>query len=171
MTTVRLKRIYRRYKALRTICFILSVEAAVAPSVLAAIKVAPVLKDTGSRWGLAGYAVIILVLAGLIIWRGLSKKYAHKLPWALSVSILSWGLVALLTSLQRIISQALYISIAFAIGATVALVLSVLCDLFSTLAANVREELKIQRIREGAKDSAKDDEDTKEGVDNGDVGR
>ena len=142
---------------LRAACFVLSVLSASVPGVIAAIKVAPVLKDTGSRRGLAAYAVILLMISGLIIWRGLSKKYAHKLPWALSVSILSWGLVVLLTSLQRIISEALYISLAFAMGATVALMLSALCDLCGILAANVREEIKIQRI--------------KEGTDNGNVGR
>ena len=139
---------YRRLKLLQWFCFILSVASATVPPFVAALKVAPVLKDAGSKWGLAGYAVFVLAIAGLIVWRGLSKKYASKLPWAMSVAILAWGLAALLFSLQKIIDEALYISFMFAIGASVAFVLSCLTDLFKTIAAQVREEWKIQKIKE-----------------------
>lgn len=139
---------YRRLKLLQWSCFILSIISATVPPFVAALKVAPILKDAGSKWGLAGYAVFILAIAGIIVWRGLSKKYAHKLPWALSVGILAWGLTALLFSLQRIIDEALYIAFVFALGASVAFVLSCLTDLFKALSAQVREEWKIQKMKE-----------------------
>lgn len=146
--TARLTRLRRRYKILKWVCLLSSLISAIVPGTLAAIKVAPKLKDAGSRWGLAGYAVIILCIAGLIIWRALSKKYASKLPWALSPTILMWALVAMLFALRKIIDEALLITLVFAIGMSVAFVLSFLTDLFGTLAGQADEELKIQRIKE-----------------------
>ena len=143
-----LQRKYRLYKFTQWGCFFASIISATVPPIAAAINVAPALKDNTSKLVLAGYAVFILVLVGLIVWRGLSKKLAHKIPWALGVGILAWGLTALLFSLQKIIDNALYIAFMFAIGATVAFVLSIIADLFKMLAAHVKEEWMIQRIKE-----------------------
>jgi Na+/melibiose symporter-like transporter len=145
---LKLQRKYRRLKLLRWSCFILSIISATVPPFAAALKVAKIIPDKAGKWGLAGYAVAILSIAGLIVWRGLSKKYAAKLPWALGVCILAWGLAALLFSLRNIIDEAVYISFVFAIGASVAFVLSLLTDLFDALAAHVREDYKIQKLKE-----------------------
>ena len=83
----RLTRLRRRYKLLKWLCLISSLISAIVPGMAAAIKVAPSLKDTGSKWGLAGYAVVIVCIAALIIWRALSKTYANNLPWALNATI------------------------------------------------------------------------------------
>ena len=144
----RLTRQFRRYKLLWLACLILSVVSAIAPGVVAAIKVAPALKDSGSKWGLAGYAVVIICIAALVVWRALSKKYASKLPWALSAMIWMWALTAVLFALQKIIDEALLITFVFAIGASVAVVLSCLTDLFGALAKQTGEELKIRKIKE-----------------------
>lgn len=144
----RLTRLRRRYKLLGAACFVLSLISAIVPGTVAAIKVAPKLKDTGSRWGLAGYAIVIVCIAGLIVWRALSKKYASKLPWALSATIWMWALTAVLFALQKIIDEALLLTFVFAIGASVAFVLSSLTDLFKMLEKQVSEDLKIQKIKE-----------------------
>ena len=73
---VRLTRLRRRYSLLKWLCLIFSLISAIVPGTAAAIKVAPSLKDVGSRLGLAGYALVIVGIAALIIWRALSKKYA-----------------------------------------------------------------------------------------------
>jgi Na+/melibiose symporter-like transporter len=121
---------------------------ATVPGAVAAIKVAPSLKDTGSKWGLAGYALVIVGIAALIIWRALSKKYASKLPWALSAMIWMWALAGVLFALKKIIEEAALISFVFAIGASVAFVLSSLTDLFKMLEKQVSEDLKIAKIKE-----------------------
>ena len=143
----RLTRLRRRYKVLKIACFVLSIISAVAPGVVAAIKVAPKLKDVGSRLGLAGYAVVIICIAGMIIWGALSKKYASKLPWALSAMIRMWALDAVLFALQKIIDEAVLITLVFAIGTSIAFVLSSLTDLFKMLEKQVSEDLKIQKIK------------------------
>ena len=144
----RLTRLRRRYKLLKWLCLISSLISATVPGVAAAIKVAPSLKDTGSRWGLAGYALVIVGIAALIIWRALSKKYASKLPWALSAMIWMWALAGVLFALKKIIEEAALISFVFAIGASVAFVLSSLTDLFKMLEKQVSEDLKIAKIKE-----------------------
>lgn len=145
---VRLTRLRRRYSLLKWLCLISSLIAATVPGAMAAIKVAPSLKDTGSKWGLAGYALVIVGIAALIIWRALSKKYASKLPWALSAMIWMWALAGVLFALKKIIEEAALISFVFAIGASVAFVLSSLTDLFKTLEKQVSEDLKIAKIKE-----------------------
>jgi Na+/melibiose symporter-like transporter len=145
---IKLQRKYRRYKLLRWSCLILSIISATVPPFTAALQVAKIIPDKAGKWGLAGYAVFVLAIAALIVWRGLSKKYAPKLPWALGVAILAWGLAAFLFSMRKVIDEAVYISFVFALGASGALVLSFLSDLFNTLATQVREEYKIQKIKE-----------------------
>lgn len=145
---LQLQRRFRTYKTLQWTCFALSLIAATVPGVIAAFKVAHVVKDGGSRAGLAGYAVCILCIAGLIIFRALSKKYSSKLPWALSAVIWAWALTILLFTLQKVIDEALYITFVFAIGTSVAFLLSCLNDIFCTLASQVREEYKMQKMKE-----------------------
>ena len=145
---LRLTRQYKRYKLLWLGCLVLSVASAIVPGVVAAIKVAPALKDSSSRWGLAGYAVVIIAIAAIIIWRALSKKYAPKLPWALSAVIWMWALTGVLFALQKIIDEAVYISFVFALGTSGALVLSSLADLFALLSKQTAEEIKIRKIKE-----------------------
>lgn len=144
----RLTRLRRRYRLLKWLCLIFSLIAATVPGVVAAIKVAPSLKDAGSKWGLAGYALVIVGIAALIIWRALSKKYASKLPWALSATIWMWALAGVLFALKKIIEEAALISFVFAIGASVAFVLSSLSDLFKMLERQAREDLQIAKIKE-----------------------
>ena len=145
---VRLQRLRRRYRLLWLFSFVLSIISAIVPGAVAAIKVAPKLKDTGSRWGLAGYAIVIICIAALIVWRALSKKYANRLPWAISATIWMWALTAVLFALQKIIDEALLITFVFAIGTSVAFVLSCLTDLFGTLAKQASEDLKIAKMKE-----------------------
>jgi Na+/melibiose symporter-like transporter len=144
----RLTRLRRRYKLLKWLCLIFSLISATVPGVAAAINVAPSLKDADSKWGLAGYALVIVGIAALIIWRALSKKYASKLPWALSAMIWMWALTGVLFALKKIIEEAALISFVFAIGASVAFVLSSLTDLFKMLEKQVSEDLKIAKIKE-----------------------
>lgn len=145
---LQLQRKYRTYKLLHWGCFVLSIISATVPAFAAALKVAKVIPDKTGRWELAGYAVFILAFAGLIVWRGLSKKYAHKLPWALGVCILAWGMAAFLFTLRNIINESVYITFVFALGASGAFVLSCLTDLFEVLAKQVEEEYKIRKIKE-----------------------
>jgi Na+/melibiose symporter-like transporter len=145
---VRLTRIYKRYKLCEWACFAASIMSAALPGVAEAIKVAKVLNTSEAKWGLAGYAVIIICIAGIIIWRSLGKKFAHKLPWALSAAVWTWAITGAIFALKGIIDNALLITFMFAIGATVAFVLSCLSDLFKTLAAHAKEDLQIAKIKE-----------------------
>ena len=57
------------------------------------------------------------------------------------------ALDAVLFALQKIIDEAVLITLVFAIGTSIAFVLSSLTDLFKMLEKQVSEDLKIQKIK------------------------
>ena len=146
-----MKRLDRKYKWcrwLQWITLVFSVIISIAPGATVAIKVARVLKDdTKAKWGLAGFAVFILLIAVLIVLRALDKKFAHKLPWALQAMIWMWVMTIIIYALQKIIVQAAQISLALAIGTSAAFVLSLASEIFKTTADGDLLEYKAGKVK------------------------
>ena len=145
MSTAALKKLERRYKrckVLKGVLLIVSVVVAVAPAVFVAVRVAPSFPKAKIGEGLATFAIFILAAGLIFVIRGLKKRYASKLPWATTTLLWSWVLFFLIYSLQSVISQARQISLALAIGVSVAFVLSLGSELCATLEKAAEDEYK-----------------------------
>lgn len=133
----------KRYKRLRWaqwILFFLSIIVAALPAVIVARLVALRFESAKEGWSLAGFAVIILGIGALMIFRGLVRKLTDKIPWALGAAIGGWIMTVAFVSLRNIIDDALYISMALAIGCTVAVIMSSVSDLCKALADGIEDE-------------------------------
>lgn len=133
----------KRYKRLRWaqwILFVCSIISAILPAVIVAFRVAPRFKSTESRWGLAGFAVVILVVGAVLMTWGLISKYKDKLPWALIATVGAWILYLLIWSIQKIAEDALFITLALAIGCSVALVMGAVSDSCKAQADGIEQE-------------------------------
>ena len=138
-----LSELEKRYKRLRWaqwILFALSIVVAILPGVVVAFKVASRFKAAKSGWSLAGFAVIVLGIGALFIMRGLLRKFQAQLPWALSATVGTWVLTFLLLSLQNIVEDAFYISLALAIGCSAALIMGSIGDLCKAQADSIQQE-------------------------------
>lgn len=138
-----LSRLEKRYKRLRwtqTILGWLSVIVAIAPVTWVTFKVGVEYKEAEQSWSLAGFAIIIIAIGVILMTSGLIFKYREKLPWALLATVGSWIMTALLWSLQKIIGDALYISLALAIGCSAALILGSISDLCKVQADGIEQE-------------------------------
>lgn len=138
-----LSELEKRYKRLRWsqwILLVLSVIVSILPAVVVALKVAARFESAESGWRLAGFAIVVLGVGALFIMRGLLRKFQDKLPWALSATVGSWILALLLLSLQNIVEDAFFISLALAIGCSVALIMGSISDLCKVQADSIQEE-------------------------------
>ena len=133
----------KRYKRLRWaqwILFVCSIISAILPAVIVAFRVAPKLANAESRVGLAGFAVVILVIGAILMTWGLIMKYRDKLPWALLAAVGSWILYFLILSIQKIAEDAMFISLALAIGCSVALIAGSISDFCKAQADGIEQE-------------------------------
>ena len=139
-----LTRLEKRYRGLRWaqhILFWLSIISAVAPCAVAVLKTGLVYKaQVDARWALAGYAVFVIAVGVLLMVKGLMSKFSDKLPWATSAVIGTWIMTAFIAVIKSIVEDALIISLALAIGCTVAAVLSSISDLCRAQADALRDE-------------------------------
>lgn len=138
-----LSKLEKRYKRLRwtqVILAWLSGGFAILPALAVMLKVGLRYKAAEQSWSLAGFAVIVFGIGVAFMLRGLIVKYGSKLPWSLGATIGSWIMTALLWSLQKIIEDALYISLALAIGCSVALILGSISDLCKAQADGLEQE-------------------------------
>lgn len=139
-----LTRLEKKYKGLRWaqhILFWLSIISAVAPCAVAVLKTGLVYKaQADARWALAGYAVFVIAVGVLLMAKGLMSKFSDKLPWATSAVIGTWIMTAFIAVIKSIVEDALIISLALAIGCTVAAVLSSISDLCRVQADALRDE-------------------------------
>lgn len=141
--TEKLKKLDKKYKVckvLKWVLLILSLIVAVAPAVFAAYKVAPYVPKVSFSVGLSGVAVFVLAIGLIFIIHGLKARYGHKLPWATAPLIWSWILYLLFFSLEKIITQAKQISLALAVGASVAFVLVLASEIFRVTEELTKEE-------------------------------
>jgi hypothetical protein len=133
----------KRYKRLRWaqwILFVCSIISAILPAVIVAFRVAPRLANVESRVGIAGFAVVILVIGVVLMARGLIVKYREKLPWALLATVGAWILFLLIWSVQKIAEDAMFISLALAIGCSVALIMGAVSDSCKASADGIEQE-------------------------------
>lgn len=138
----------KRYERLRWgqwILFACSIISAILPAVISAFRVAPKLQNTESKVGLAGFAVVILVIGAILMTWGLIAKYRDKLPWALTATVGSWILYFLIWSIQKIAEDAMFISLALAIGCSVALITGAISDFCKASADGIEQEYNRRR--------------------------
>jgi len=141
-----LTRLEKRYKGLRWaqhILFWLSVLCAVVPATVAVFNtglVYTVAENEGGKWSLAGYAVFVIAVGVILMAKGLISKFKDKLPWATAAVVGTWIMTGFIAAIRAIVEDALIISLALAIGCTVAAVLSAISDLCRAQADVMRDE-------------------------------
>lgn len=141
-----LTKLEKRYKSLRWsqyILFVLSIAVAVVPATVAVVKtglVYTVSENEGGKWSLTVYAIFVIAVGVLLMAKGLVSKYRDKLPWATSAVIGTWIMTGFISAIHSIVEDALVISLALAIGCSVAAVLSGISDLCKTQADVMRDE-------------------------------
>ena len=141
----RLARLDRRFKVCKLFKWILgiaSVAFSVIPPLWVAFKVAPSIPKTTVWIGVSGAAAFVLAVGLILLIRGLNKRYGHNLPWATSFVLWSWVLYGLLHSLGKVIVQAEQVSLALAMGASAAFVLSLGSECFRVIEKNSSEEYR-----------------------------
>lgn len=140
MSLIALNRRYKIYRWIQHITFWVSIGIAVVPGIVEAFKIAPFVKGALPKIGLAGYALFLVAVGVLIVLRALGKRFAHKIPWAISAAAASWVLFLVLLSLKSIINEATAIAFAFATGTGAAVILSSVSEIFKVLANITSEE-------------------------------
>ena len=124
----------KRYKGLRWaqhILFWCSIFAAVLPALAVAVVTGLVFTEAHNvdgHWGLAGYAIFVLAVGAILMLKGLRDKFRDKMPWALTAATGSWIMTGFIYAIYKIVEDALFISLALAIGCSVATVMSSVSD-------------------------------------------
>lgn len=135
-----LNRRYKTYKVLKHVLLIISIAVAIIPAIWVAFKVAPSLPRVKPAAMVASFALFILAIGLILIIRGLEKRYAHSLPWAMSTLLGAWALYCFLYAIEKVIVQGVQVALALAVGASVAFVLSLGSELCRVLERSAREE-------------------------------
>lgn len=124
----------KRYKGLRWaqhILFWCSIIVAVVPAIVTALVTGLVFTEAHNvdgHWGLAGFAIFVLAVGAILMLKGLRDKFKDKMPWSLTAAIGSWIMTGFIWAIYKIVEDALFISLALAIGCSVAAVLSSVSD-------------------------------------------
>lgn len=140
-----LTRLEKRYKRLRWaqhILFWLSIIAAVAPVTITALEVGLIYKTDGSGEGfaLAGYAIFVIAIGALLMVKGLRDKFRDKLPWSTTAAIGAWIMTGFIGAIRTIVNDTYFISLALAIGCTVAAITSTISDYCKSQADILQDE-------------------------------
>jgi hypothetical protein len=136
----------KRYKGLRWaqhILFWVSVLAATVPALVVALTTGLVFTEAHNedgKWHLAGFAIFVLAIGALLMLKGLRDKFRDKMPWSVTAAVGSWVMTGFIYAIHKIVEDALWISLALAIGCTVASVLSAISDLCKTQADAMQQE-------------------------------
>ena len=140
----------RKYRIAQYILFALSIISCLVPAIVAAFKVAPSVKSTGSKFALGGVAVFICGIIALIVFRNIVKKLIAKMPYTLAVLVTVGILLGFMLLIEKIVDDAIAILIVGVIGAGVGLLfeLAAICckaradelkDIYKTRRANKDE--------------------------------
>lgn len=138
----RLNRAYKTYKVLKWVFLIVSIAVALCPAIVTAIRVAPYVPKPAPYVSIASFAAVIIAIGIGLVLGGLIRRYGHKLPWAIWGLCGSWIMYLVLYSLGKVIKQAEQVSLALAIGMSIAAVLAITSDLFAAFEKQCEEEFK-----------------------------
>jgi hypothetical protein len=136
----------KRYKGLRWaqhILFWVSLLCALVPAVVVACATGLVFEEAHNedgKWHLAGFAIFVLAVGALLMLKGLRDKFKDKMPWAVTAAVGSWVMTGFIFAIYKIVEDALFISLALAIGCTVAVVLSSISDFCKAQADGMEQE-------------------------------
>ena len=136
----------KRYKRLRWaqhVLFWISILTAIVPAVVVALNTGLIFheaRNEDGKWRLAGFAIFIVAIGVLLMLKGLRDKLKDKMPWSVTAAVGSWIMTGFIFVVYKIIEDALWLSLALAIGCTVASVLSAISDLCKTQADAMESE-------------------------------
>lgn len=133
---------YKGYKWTQYITFVLSIISCLVPVAVAAINIAPEIKETESKIAFGGVGVVILAIVALIVFRSFVSKYISKLPYTLTVLVCVGIMLILMLCLKHIIDDAIAILIVATIGAGVGFVLELVSMYCKAMAAELKERYK-----------------------------
>lgn len=139
----RLEISYKRLRWAQHILFWVSILTAIVPAVVVALTTGLVFREAHNedgKWRLAGFAIFVLGVGALLMLKGLRDKLKDKMPWALTAAVGSWIMTGFIFVIYKIVEDALFISLALAIGCTVASVLSSVSDLCKARADAMQQE-------------------------------
>jgi O-antigen/teichoic acid export membrane protein len=137
------EKLEKKYKALRItqyVTFILSIIACTIPLVVTCIRVVPEFKNGEERWSLFGVAAVITAIILIVVLRGLIRKFIDKLPYTVSVLIVSVLMLVLTICLKRIIDDAIAVLWVAAISSAAAFLLELTSMACKALAEHTKEE-------------------------------
>lgn len=136
----------KRYKGLRWaqhILFWVSLLCATVPAIVVACVTGLVFEEAHNedgKWRLAGFAIFVLAVGAVLMLKGLRDKFKDKMPWAVTAAVGSWIMTGFIFAIYKIVEDALFISLALAIGCTVAVVLSSISDFCKVQADAMQQE-------------------------------
>lgn len=133
---------YKTYKWIQYITFVLSIISCLVPVAVAAINIAPKVKETQDKIALGGVGAFILAVVALIVFRSLVSKYISKLPYTLTVLISVAAMLLLMICLKHIIDDAIAILIVSVIGSGVGFALELVSMYCKAIANELKERYK-----------------------------
>ena len=136
----------KRYKRLRWaqhILFWISILTAIVPAVVVALNTGLIFheaRNAEGKWRLAGFAIFVVAIGVLLMLKGLRDKLKDKMPWSVTATVGSWIMTGFIFVVYKIIEDALWLSLALAIGCSVATVLSYISEYYETRADAMESE-------------------------------
>lgn len=130
---------YKRLKWAQYIVFVLSIISCLAPIIVTAFRVAPLVKTTESKLALGGVTLLFCGIVALIVFKSLVAKFIHMLPYSLTVLISVGVMLLLIVLLKKVIDDAIAILIVGIIGAAVGFVLELVSMLLKYKAEETKE--------------------------------
>lgn len=138
---------YKRYKWAQYICFATSILCCLVPAIVAAVRIAPAMKTTESKWALGGVAFVMVAIIALVVCRSLIRKYISKLPYTLTVLIVIGSILLTVIGLEKIIDDAKAILLVGLIGAAAGFVFELASMYCKAMAHDIKDEF-IRRTAE-----------------------
>ena len=135
-----MKKRYKRYKLTQYVCFALSLLCCLVPVIVSAIRVAPAMKTTESKFALGGVAVFFAAVIILIVCRSLIRKYISKLPYTLAVLLSIAAMLFLIICLKQIIDDAIAILLVGVLGAAAGFVFELVSMYCKVIAQEIKDE-------------------------------
>lgn len=140
--SVSIEKKYKTYRWIQYITFVLSIVSCVIPIAVAAINIAPEIKNTEGKIAFGGVGLFILAVVALIVFRSLVTKYISKLPYTLTVLVCVGAMLLLMLCLKHIIDDAIAVLIVATIGAGVGFTLELVSMYCKAMATELEEMYK-----------------------------
>ena len=139
---------YKRYVWIQRITLVLSFLSCIVPVFVSALRAAPAMQTTESKWALGGVAAFFAVIISLIVCRSFIRKYISKLPYTLTVLISVTAMLLFVVCLKEIVDDAIAILFVGVIGAGIGFVLELVSMYCGAMAQDVKMNIRGGRNNE-----------------------